>query len=114
MVAMWIVQGAARGRRRLPGMSFCSEQQYAANALAKLDPRSGFNFLSIAFPRDFRAGLASVSCTGPEFGDRRGPQRKNLENSLHLFHTILLEYRNHSSTVDIEQGKVKQLGGWKL
>ena len=52
MVAMRIVQGALREGTRLPGISFCSGQQYAANALARLDPRVGFNFPSLAFPGD--------------------------------------------------------------
>jgi hypothetical protein len=63
MVAIRIVQGAARGNRRLPGISVCSGQQYAADALVKPDPRFGFNFPSIAFPGDFpcRGALKSVA-----------------------------------------------------
>jgi hypothetical protein len=50
MIAMRIVRNATREDRRLSGISMFSGQQYAASAVAKVDPHFGFTFLSIALP----------------------------------------------------------------
>jgi len=89
MVAMRTVQGAAHEVRRVPGISFCSGQQYAANALGELDPRFAHAFQAWCFPVISVPGSVAQDL---HFDDGRGPQQKNLKTSLHLFHTILLEY----------------------
>jgi hypothetical protein len=74
MVAMRIVQVALREGTRVSGMS---GQQYAANALARVDPRVGFSFPSIARAGGFSVlGSAEVACTGSEFRCSPRPLKK--------------------------------------
>ena len=101
---------APRDGTRLAGMFFCSGSAIGCKRVAQLDPR----FVVLSKYRRwmiFRAGSREVSCTRPEFGESPTARRKTLKKELALFHTILIWDITHIGTVDIEPGKVKQLGG---
>ena len=101
---------ALRDGSRLAGMFFCPGSAIRCKRVSQLDPR----FVMVSKYRlrmIFRAGSREVSCTRPEFGESPTARRKTLKKELALFHTILIWDRTHIETVDIEPGKVKQLGG---
>jgi hypothetical protein len=81
MVAMRTVQGAAREVRRVPGISFCSGQQYAANALGELDPRFAYAFQAWCFPVISVPGSLRSVAQDLHFGDGRGPAKKTYKKA---------------------------------
>jgi hypothetical protein len=92
---------ALRDGTRPAGLSFCSGSAIRCKRVAQLDPR--FCYALQASPPDDFPWWGSVKSLvqDPEFGNLPRAH-KNFKKELALFHTGLIWYRNHSSTVDIK------------